>query len=205
MIPGGPGRPSVMTIDLAPAAAQMNHLVESTLDDHLDRPTPCPAYTVGDLLDHIGGLAKAFTWAATKESMEMEDQTASGDGSRLEPGWRDRIAADVDRLAVVWQDPAAWTGMTKAGPVEMPGEIAGLVAIDELVVHAWDLAVATGQPFAADETTLAAAEQFLATFSGPGTEEMRGDAFGPVREVGASAAPLERVLAMAGRDIHWAP
>ena len=40
--------------------------------------------------------------------------------------------------------------MTKAGPVEMPGEIGGLVALDEIVIHGWDLATATGQPFAVD-------------------------------------------------------
>ncbi len=58
-----------MTIDLGPAAQQMADLVRSTPDDRLTAPTPCPAYSVGDLLDHIGGLAKAFTWAATKESV----------------------------------------------------------------------------------------------------------------------------------------
>ena len=194
-----------MTIDLGPAAQQMVDLVRSTPDDLLKAPTPCPAYSVGDLLDHIGGLAKAFTWAATKESLDMPDQTASGDASRLEPGWRDRIAADVLALAAAWRDPAAWTGMTKAGPVEMPGEIGGLVAIDELVVHGWDLAVATRQDFAADDATLEAARSFLAMFSGPGTEDMRGDGFGPELAVSPEAPLLERVLAMAGRDIDWRP
>ena len=113
----------------------------------------------------------------------MPDQTASGDASRLEPGWRDRIAADVVALATAWRDPAAWTGMTKAGPVEMPGEVGGLVALDELVVHGWDLAVATGQAFTAGDEDLEAAKVFLAMLSGPGTEEMRGDAFGPERDV----------------------
>ena len=93
--------------------------------------------------------------------------------------------------------------MTKAGPVEMPGEIGGLVALDELVVHGWDLAVATGRHFTADDATLEAAKSFLAMFSGPGTEEMRGDGFGPELTVAASAPLLEQVLAMAGRDIHW--
>ena len=53
----------------APAARQLATLVRGVTDEQLDAPTPCPEYTVGDLLDHIGGLAKAFTWAATKESL----------------------------------------------------------------------------------------------------------------------------------------
>jgi uncharacterized protein (TIGR03086 family) len=194
-----------MTIDLGPAAQQVTDLVRSTPDAALTAPTPCPAYAVGDLLDHIGGLAKAFTWAATKESLGMPDHTASGDASRLEPGWRDRIAADVAALAAAWRDPDAWTGTTKAGPVEMPGEIAGLVAIDELVVHGWDLAVATGQDCTPDDTMLEAAQRFLALFSGPGTEQLRGNGFGPERPVDDSAPLLERVLAMAGRDVNWRP
>ena len=192
-----------MPIDLEPVAEQMARLVRSTPDDALAAPTPCPTYSVGDLLDHIGGLALAFRFAATKESLNMPDQTASGDASRLEPGWRRRIATDVVALATAWRDPAAWTGMTKAGPVEMRGEVGGLVALDELVVHGWDLAVATGQAFTAGDDELEAAKEFLAMFSGPGTEEMRGDAFGPEREVDDSAPLLTRVLAMAGRDVDW--
>ena len=194
-----------MTIDLNPAAQHVAALVRSTPDELLSAPTPCTTYCVGDLLDHIGGLAKAFTWAATKESLDMPDQNASGDASRLEAGWRDRIATDVMTLAVAWSDPAAWTGMTKAGPVEMAGEIGGLVAVDELVVHGWDLAVATDRHFTADDDTLEAAKSFLAMFSGPGSEEMRGDGFGAELPVAASAPLLEQVLAMAGRDIHWRP
>jgi uncharacterized protein (TIGR03086 family) len=192
-----------MTTDLSPAAQQLAALVRSTPDELLNAPTPCTTYSVGDLLDHIGGLAKAFRWAATKESLDMPDQNASGDASRLEAGWRDRIATDVVSLAEAWRDPAAWTGVTKAGPVEMPGEIGGLVALDELVVHGWDLAVATGQDFTADDATLEAAKGFLAMFSGPGTEELRGDGFGAELAVAGSASLLEQVLAMAGRDVNW--
>ena len=61
-------------IDLRPAADRLAAIVRGVRDDQLDAPTPCPEYTVGDLLDHIGGLAKAFTWAATKESLAMPDQ-----------------------------------------------------------------------------------------------------------------------------------
>ena len=44
-----------MTIDLGPAADEMARLVRATPDELLTAPTPCPAYSVGDLLDHIGG------------------------------------------------------------------------------------------------------------------------------------------------------
>ena len=44
-------------IDLGPAAHQLATLVRGVTDEQLDAPTPCPDYRVGDLLDHIGGLA----------------------------------------------------------------------------------------------------------------------------------------------------
>ena len=88
MSSGGGRRRTAMTIDLGPAAQQLATLVCDVPDDQLAAPTPCPAYTVGDLVDHIGGLAKAFTWAATKESVDMAPAGPSGDASRLEPGWR---------------------------------------------------------------------------------------------------------------------
>jgi uncharacterized protein (TIGR03086 family) len=43
----------------------------------------------------------------------------------------------------------------------MPGEVAGVVATEELVVHAWDLARATGQDDRLDPAGIAAALVFL--------------------------------------------
>jgi len=193
------------TIDLAPAAQQLATLVRNVPDEMLDAPTPCPEYTVGDLLDHIGGLAKAFTWAATKESLTMEPISPTGDASHLAPDWRERIPTDVAALADAWRDPAAWTGMTKAGPVDLPGEVGGLVALDEIVVHGWDLAKATGQRFSVDPTTVQAVHDFVIQFSGPGTDEQRSGAFGPEVAVPADAPLLDRVLGMVGRRADWSP
>ena len=193
------------TIDLGPAAQQLATLVRNVPDDMLDAPTPCPEYRVGDLLDHIGGLAKAFTWAATKESLTMAPVSPSGDASHLAPDWRERIPTDVVALADAWRDPAAWTGMTKAGPVDLPGEIGGLVALDEIVVHGWDVAKATSQPFAVDPATLQAVHDLVVQFSGPGTEEQRAGGFGPEIAVPSDAPLLDRVLGMVGRRADWAP
>ena len=75
----------------------------------------------------------------------------------------DRLAA----LAEAWRDPAAYTGLTMAGPVEMPGDEAALVALDEVTVHAWDLAVATGQPYDPTRQPSRRAQSFVAAFDAP--------------------------------------
>lgn len=190
-------------LDIAPAAKRMAALVGGVSDNQLGGVTPCPAYTLGDLLDHVGGLSVAFTAAARKAELPGGSQGPSGDASRLEEGWRDRIARDLDALAAAWTEPQAWTGTAVAGGVEMPAEVAALVALDELVVHGWDVARASGQSYDVDPVSLEAVHGFVAQFSGPGQEESRAGLFGPVVPVPDDAPLLDRVVGMAGRDPSW--
>ena len=193
------------TVDLTPAARTIADLVGGIPDDMLDAPTPCPDYTVGDLVDHVGGTAVAFTGAAHKDMGEATATGPFGDASRLTDDWRVRIPRDLIGLAEAWRDPEAWTGMTRAGGIELPGEVAGLVALDELVVHGWDLARATGQDYDTDPASLEAVHGFVAQFSGPGQEAAREGLFGPVVEVPPDAPLLNRVVGLAGRDPTWSP
>ena len=130
-------------------------------------------------------------------------QAGSGDASRLGDDWRTRIPRDLDALADAWRDPSAWTGMTKVGGIELPGEQAGVIALDEIVLHGWDVARASGQAYDCDPALLEVVHDFVAQFSGPGTEEQRNGLFGPEVEVPDDAPLLDRVLGMAGRDPGW--
>jgi uncharacterized protein (TIGR03086 family) len=192
-------------VDLTPAAGLLADLVGQVPDDLLDAPTPCPDYTVGDLVDHVGGAALAFTGAAVKDKGDATASGPSGDASRLGDDWRTRIPRDLTGLAEAWRDPDAWTGMTRAGGVELPGEVAGLVALDELVLHGWDIARATGRDYECDLPSLEAVRGFVEQLSGPGLEAAREGLFGPVVDVPADAPLLDRVVGLAGRDPGWSP
>ena len=192
-------------VDLEPAARRMADLVAGVPDELLDAPTPNPEYTLGDLVEHVGGAASAFTGAAAKDLGDATSQGPSGDASRLSDDWRTRIPRDLAALADAWRDPDAWTGMTKAGGVDLPGEVAGLVALDELVIHGWDIARATGQAYEVDVGSLEAVHGFVAQFSEPGMEEARAGLFGPVVEVPEEAPLLDRVIGLTGRDPGWSP
>ncbi|HEY5880257.1 MAG TPA: TIGR03086 family metal-binding protein [Nakamurella sp.] len=187
--------------DLMPAATNLGRLVRQVPDDRLGDPTPCPDFTVGDLVEHIGGLALAFTAAAHKERGPLNQAAPNPDAARLPADWRLRIPADLAALGAAWRDPDAWTGMATAGGVTMPGDVTGLVALDEIVLHGWDLAAATGLPYDVEQPQLAAVHGFVASF-GPDPESRAG-LFGPVIEVPASAPLLDRVLGLAGRDPGW--
>jgi uncharacterized protein (TIGR03086 family) len=193
------------TVDLGPAAQRLADLVASVKDDELGKPTPCPAYTVGDLIEHVGGLALAFTAAANKDRNEHNERAGAGDASRLGDDWRTRIPRDLAALAEAWRQPGAWTGMTRIAGGDSPAEVVGLIATDELVVHGWDVASALGQPYDAERELVEAARSFLAMFASPDAPAGPDVAFGPSREVPSDAPPLDHVLALAGRNISWSP
>ncbi|MFZ2527268.1 MAG: TIGR03086 family metal-binding protein [Rhodococcus sp. (in: high G+C Gram-positive bacteria)] len=190
-------------LDLSPTARTMTEAIAGIRDDQLTAPTPCRDATLGDLLDHVGGLCVAFAAAATKESGEVSARPPVPSAANLGDDWRTRIPAQVAVLAQAWTDPAAWTGTTHAGGLEMPGHIAGLVALDELVIHGWDLAAAVGLPYTCDESAVAACTAFASAV----TPEQRADGglFGPVVAVPDDATALDRLIGLTGRDPDWTP
>jgi uncharacterized protein (TIGR03086 family) len=192
-------------VNLGPAARRLANLVARVSDDELGEPTPCPAYTLGDLIDHVGGLALAFTSAARKESSALTEQTPSGDASRLGDDWRTRIPRDLAALAQAWREPEAWTGMTRIARMDAPAEMVGLTVADELAVHGWDVARATGQPYDCEPALLDAALSFLVQFASPDAPAGPDVPFGPSRELPTSEPLLNRVVALAGRDPGWSP
>ncbi|HET9772917.1 MAG TPA: TIGR03086 family metal-binding protein [Acidimicrobiia bacterium] len=192
-------------IDLEPAARRLADLIAAVPDELLDEPTPCPDYRLGDLLEHIDGLALAFAAAARKDIGEVTARPPSGDTSRLPADWRRRIPQDLLAMAEAWKDPAAWDGMTQAGGTDLPAGLAGMAGLDELVLHGWDVARVTGQEFGCDPASLEVAHNFVAAFSGPGMEEQRRGLFGPSVAVPDGASLLDRVLGLSGRDPGWKP
>jgi uncharacterized protein (TIGR03086 family) len=191
-------------VDLGPAARRLADLVARIEDNELGKPTPCPAYALGDLIDHVGGLALAFTGAARKAN-EHGGQGPSGDASRLGKDWRTRIPRDLGTLAEAWRDPGAWAGMTVIAGSDAPADVTGLTAADELVVHGWDVARATGQSYDCEPELLAAALSFLQLFASPDAPAGPEVPFGPARQLPGDAPLLDRVVALAGRDPGWSP
>jgi uncharacterized protein (TIGR03086 family) len=191
-------------VDLGPAARRLGELVARTSDDELGRPTPCPAYTVGDLIEHLGGMALAFAAAARKEGGPYAEPAPAGDAAWLRADWRSAIPRDLAAAAAAWADPAAWSGLTRIAGSDAPAQIIGLSLADELVVHGWDVARATARPYDCEPELLDAAEGFLAQFASPDAPSGPEVPFGPPRPLRDDACSLDRVIALAGRDPGWA-
>lgn len=177
--------------DLGPAASRMSGLVRRVSDDQLDLPTPCSDWTVAQLLHHIHQFSAVFTQNAHKQSPQPPEQ--------LVDDWRTAIPSQLDQLATAWQDENAWQGKVSAGGIEMAAADNAVVAIEELTVHGWDLARATGQQPSADDTDLDQVETFLTKFAADPNE----GPFGPTAAVADDASRLDRIIAGTGRDPEW--
>ncbi|MEU8464071.1 TIGR03086 family metal-binding protein [Streptomyces sp. NPDC029003] len=191
------------TFDFGPQSRIVAALAAGVPDARLTDRTPCPAYAVGDLLSHLAGLAVAFRDAARKDLGPTTDTAPGPAVPPLPAGWREEIPRIMDELAEAWRDPAAWAGMTRAGGVDLPGDVAAAVAADELVVHGWDLARSTGQGYAPDPAALHASHAFL--LAAAGEADGGGGIFGPVVPVPQDAPLLARTVGLSGRDPAWTP
>jgi uncharacterized protein (TIGR03086 family) len=188
--------------DLGTATRLTASVVAAVDDETLDDPTPCPEYAVRDILAHLDGLSLAFTAAAGKDFGDMTGTPPGSTEFILDDGWRERIPARLEALVRAWSDPSAWDGMTRAGGVDMPGEVAGLVALDEVVLHGWDLAKGTGQSYESDPVTAAVVHGFLTESR---KEQVPESLFGPVVEIADDSRTFDHALGLAGRDPDWQP
>jgi uncharacterized protein (TIGR03086 family) len=193
---------TVPPLDFGPQTQVIARLAEAVTDDQLENATPCPEYAVRNMLGHLLGLATAFRDAARKDLGATTDTPPTDSVPDIGPGRREELPKVLDELAEAWRDLAAWTGMTRAGGVDLPAEIAAAVAVDELVIHGWDLARGTGQPYDPDPAALRASYDFLHASA---EDPSRDAIFGPIVPVPEDASLLDRALGLSGRNPGWTP
>jgi uncharacterized protein (TIGR03086 family) len=186
-------------IDLTPACRRTIDVLAKVHDTQMTGPTPCAKIRLDELVAHVGGLSLAFTAAGRKEFGPLTDTPPTG-GAQLDDDWRTAYPQRLAQLARAWQDPAAWAGMTRAGGVDLPGEVAGLVALTEAVIHGWDVARATGQDYDVDPAVLDAVLPHVTQIAAEAPVE---GLFGPAVPIADDAPVLDRVIALSGRDPAW--
>ena len=179
--------------DLGPAVREVARVAAQVGDADLDRPTPCGEWSVRDLLGHLLAFSGHFVGVARHESGE-----AGGPPAELPPDWRADLDARLADLAAVWAQPSAWEGEGSAGGLTMPRAQLGVVALEELVLHGWDLAQSIGADFTVRDEDLAIVAEFVAGFEHV-PDEGRAGLYGPVVHAPTDTG-LDRVLTLAGRD-----
>jgi uncharacterized protein (TIGR03086 family) len=149
--------------------------------------TPCPEWTVRELLEHMIGVV-AGLGAAAAGSPRERFELASDPAAQFD-------AAAAAALAA-WRTPGVLDRVIDAGPGPMPGRLLASINLLDTATHTWDLARATGQPAGLpDDVAIAALEASMTTIS----PEVRKGRFGPEVAVPADADPTDRLVAFLGR------
>lgn len=114
--------------------------VQRTTVPQLELPTPCAAWDVRALLNHVLGNNHMYAAAAAGDTVDWSrrDDDRVGDDPH---GAYDRSAAEVT-AAFAAADPADEIRLPFG---LLPAEQALAVHFVDVLVHGWDLAVATGQ------------------------------------------------------------
>jgi uncharacterized protein (TIGR03086 family) len=183
-------------IDMTTACRRTAALLGAIRDDQLDAATPCERFPLADVVAHVGLLGLAFAAAARKDLGELTDAPPEG-AFVLDDDWRDRYPANLAKLAAAWREPAAWEGMTRIAGMDMPGETVAMIALGEVTIHGWDIAVATGQDYAVEDDEARAVLEYVESFAAEGPVD---GLFGPAVPVAADASTFDRALAASGRD-----
>ncbi|MEV5974226.1 TIGR03086 family metal-binding protein [Streptomyces sp. NPDC051921] len=178
------------------AAARAVPLVRDTPDDGLGAPTPCAAYDVRGLLNHLTHVIVNFQLLAAKQPSDFTGEPDYLAG----PDWRARFEDETAKLVAAWAEPGAEEGTT--GAMDLPARTVAAMVLLDLTVHAWDLARATGRPFEPDPVVVAELTGEVERMA-PTARTM--GVFGEAVELPVDAPAFERLLAMTGRDPRaWA-
>jgi uncharacterized protein (TIGR03086 family) len=168
-------------------------------------PTPCTDFTVAELVNHLAFGFLLAHHSATREPWPeawAADSRAPFLRDLPEREWGAAAEKEGAAAAAAWADPRVWMGESHLGGGPMPAAAIGAMMTGEFVVHTWDLAVATGQPFSVSPELGEAALEAMTGMAAMGRE---AGWIGPEVPVDAAAPAFDRALGASGRDPGWRP
>ena len=184
--------------EMTEAAEAAARTVDNVRRDQLAGPTPCPDWDVRTLLNHL------ILWTSHSLQRRAHGESVSEDlmnkDFAAEPDFAAGYRTQLDRALAAWADPAAWERKLNVMGSATPAADVAALGIAELVLHGWDLAVATGQAYAVRDDAAAAA---LAAVEANAELYRQYNGFADPVPVPAAAPVLDRVLALSGRDPNW--
>lgn len=197
-----------MTTDAMPPMEDRGKLFTQAVDairavaanvsgEQWDAQSPCTEWKARDVVNHVVGGSSMLT--ALFEGKTWGE--ASG-GSASIPEGGDPLAA-LDAAAEAAKAAVAQPGAMEQevafarGP--MPGAGFATMMFGDILIHAWDLAKATGQ----DATLPGDLVEACYAIMLPRKGQMPQPAFGPEVAVAEDADTQSRLLGMLGRDVNW--
>jgi uncharacterized protein (TIGR03086 family) len=161
-------------------------VVAGITPDQLDRPTPCADFTVRGVLEHMISGATDFAAAYRKVSPAppaLDDPLGAFGG------------ALGDLMAAV-AAPGALDQTVAAPFGDVPGDVFARFIVFDGLVHGWDLAMATDQPYSPPDELVADVQDFVGQVLDPLRD---GQTFADAVEPAPDATLIERLVAFSGR------
>jgi uncharacterized protein (TIGR03086 family) len=168
--------------------AVMQRVLRGVTDADLDKHTPCTEFTVSKLADHVmhgltglGAMAGRSVQAAPASSGATVESRIADVAQQVVEGWRAR----------------GLEGSVSLGDGEMPASTAAGILSVEFLVHGWDFATATDQPFPVSDEVVEYAHGLAKRVISPAARASGN--FADEVSVGPGADALERLVAFTGR------
>lgn len=180
---------------LTSAADEAARIVDGTEPDQFDLPTPDTEWDVKTLLNHLVlwtgySFERRATGAPVGPELTERDFAAEADYAAA-------YRAQLDRALAAWAAPGIWETEIDTGGGATPAPKMAEMILMEMVLHGWDLARATGQDYSVPgpvaETAFRAVTETAELYR-------QYDGFKDPVDPGPDAGPLERALAVSGRD-----
>jgi uncharacterized protein (TIGR03086 family) len=165
------------------------HVLVNVTSDQLSSPTPCPAWDVRALIDHVVAGNQRVVERAGGHVVPLPEDIGAAH------------RASAQAAQETFAEPQALTRTYELPIGDVPGTLFIGLRTSDLLAHAWDLATATGQPTDLDpelsEYVLAFSKQMM---NRPG---LRGDGcpFGDEQRCSDERPAADRVAAFLGREL----
>jgi uncharacterized protein (TIGR03086 family) len=173
---------------------QTEKLVAGLTPAELDTPSPCAGWDVRATLNHLLGATWMFTLVNQGQTAEADADAGDviGDDASL------AVTAAAKENLASWRQPGAFEGDRSYSFGTFPATGAAMLNLEEVVVHNWDVAKATGRELVIDPAVGHMIYEWgvsipLDDFRDHGT-------FGPEVAVSASASIIDRLVGLLGRQ-----
>ncbi|HEX3623450.1 MAG TPA: TIGR03086 family metal-binding protein [Acidimicrobiales bacterium] len=194
----------------AQAVALATAVIGRVVPEQLSNPTPCAEFDVRDLLGHLVVVLRRVAAIGRGDDAFGAGVLATVHGDRWQEAW---VAAAHD-VEVAWADDVALTRTVRLPWAEDTGAKTLVSYLNEVTVHTWDLATATGQRPAWDPKVLGLAFDGIRFMPGEGRwaifEAVRAemppaqrnfaDPFADAVPVPEDAPLIDRLIAWNGRS-----
>ena len=176
-------------------ARALHDLIGGVQADQWSNATPCAKWSVRDLVNHLVGGGTMFAASFRGETLEVPDGGMPDMLGEDATGAWDKVIAEFESAV---SQPGAMDNEVVLPFATLPAQVALDIASFDLLVHAWDLAQATGQSFDPPDDVVAGGRQVAEALVG-GLRD--GDTFADAAAAGDGASSIEQLAAFCGRSI----